>query len=88
MSTASDFKRDLEMAKNPNRWPVWPQLPLKRIRDGNLECGRLIERGGIFTPPRIEPVVYFGTIFEPTKDAEKITYQDLSAIFDDGWRVD
>ena len=81
----------VKFATDPSKWPVWPQLPLKRVRNGILECGRLIEEPGSFKIPVIRPIVYLGTIFEkvPYLDTEQqIEYQDLWAVFDDDWRID
>ena len=91
MSEASpNYMRDLEMAMHPDRWPVWPQLPLKRSTSeyGDLRSvGRLIERG-LSDPPQIQPIVYLGVIFTKPNPDERIEYPSLEAVFEDGWRVD
>ncbi len=81
---------ELQMMKNPSRWPRWPFLPLKRRnRDtpgGFPELGRLLSTST--TDDTVEPVVYLGTLFETMQGARTIKYTDLEAIVDDDWRVD
>ena len=86
MPAVSDYAKDLAMAQDPNRWPVWPQLPLIK-RDGSHEAGRLFN--GSLSDDTVSPVVYLGLIYTPiTTRTEKVEYESLEAVFADGWRVD
>jgi hypothetical protein len=78
---------DLAMMRDPDRWPVWPQLPIKRNKDGApLELGRLLNTS--LKDDTVAPIVRLGTIFEPWSNAETIEYPDLEAVVADGWIVD
>lgn len=68
---------------DPDRWPRWPLLPVKRYKDDTLETGYLIEMKGS------KYVVYQNTIFcaDPRTDAH-FRYESFEAIVADGWRVD
>jgi hypothetical protein len=87
------YTRDehIEMMQNPDRWPVFPVLPLvregRKFNDpeklGFLFCGAL--RGA-----NTDPTVLVG-VLGMTKHGEKLPrkkYESFEALYDDGWRVD
>jgi hypothetical protein len=82
---------DVEFMKNPELWPIWPRLPLKKRR-GNLgfELAIMIEGTvsgrGIGT---VKPIVYFATMYEVLdSDTPRKQYDSFEAIVEDGWVVD
>jgi hypothetical protein len=76
--------RDLELAKDPDKWMHWPQLPLKRPAGSN--GGWLFN--GSTEDDTVEPKVYRGTIFEGIDRENVVTYASLEELFADGWIVD
>lgn len=75
----------LRMMADPDRWPQWPLLPLKRYDTANhLHAGYLVHTTGDdqFT-------VFQGNMFmaKPATDP-KIKYENYGAIVRDGWEVD
>lgn len=83
--TMSEREHDLSMMRDPNAWPQWPILPLKRSTpDDPLDCGFIAEQEEI--------IVYHGTMFE-VKEAvadtsRHLRYSTWDEVYDDGWRVD
>lgn len=81
---------DMRMVMNPDRWPAWPYLPVKK-RDHNFEDKNL----GVLiaTEPRTW-VVYHTNVFDrPTTMAEwealpKTEYPSAYDMLADGWVVD
>lgn len=79
---------EIKMMRNPNRWPAWPKLPLKRSFDyenprphlGFLQEERMGEP--------IKPKVYLGTIFERSGTLESVEYETWASLLADGWVVD
>lgn len=74
---------------NPDEWPVWPFLPVKR-KDSSLEnknLGFLVDehkKDGKLT-------VYHGMLFNTPmklKELPKSTYDDVDALLADGWVID
>lgn len=73
---------DLGMIQNPDNWPIWPLLPMKRKVDGQLEMG-------FFLSPSLygnTVAFYIGNIH----DRQKALELDMSPeqVIQDGWRVD
>ena len=77
-------RKDLEYLKDPNLWPAWPVLPLKRkkLSGGWPEFGYVIAVEGQLTWIRS------GNIFamDPT-DPVTYTYETPEALLADGWVV-
>lgn len=80
----------LEMMKSPDRWPLWPVLPLKRrcANPGEFpECAFLMDVGGLD-----HVKVYLGVIYElggrKPSEFESKKYSDYEAVVADGWIVD
>lgn len=82
----------LEMLSDPDLWPNWPILAVKRYKNKFLEIGLVLyEEGyqkGIIT-------IYYNInmyMFPKTPDewnkAEKYIYNTVHALIDDGWEVD
>ena len=76
--------KDLNMIQNPDNWPAWPFLPMKRKTGGQLEMA-FFWNGSISD----DTVLFFlGYIYEmkPRKSAAlKVTPEQVLAL---GWRVD
>jgi hypothetical protein len=80
---------DLDMMGDPNAWPQWPVLPLKRARSQYEfpEVGFMLEQ------PEGEPkIVYLATIFEVREamadKSKQVTYPSFDEIYAAGWRID
>jgi len=75
--------KDLEMIKNPDSWPQWPRLPIKR-RTGEkrdkMELAMLLESQGQF-------YIGFGNIYAVMESREwrPVTPEQVIA---DGWIID
>jgi hypothetical protein len=80
---------DLEMLKNPDKWPAWPRLPLvirhpARVSDP-MTVGFLLgdpPSDGTYT-------VWFGNVFDPVYPTQpKKQYATVEELLKDGWEVD
>ncbi|RPJ04008.1 MAG: hypothetical protein EHM36_11420 [Deltaproteobacteria bacterium] len=72
----------IDLMIDPDKWPMWPFLPLKRRQDN--ETGFLYSSGDTFT-------VYHGNVFNPPKNldlATKDVYGSFKEILAAGWEVD
>lgn len=84
-------EEELDMMRDPNRWPHTTMLPLiKRTKGAWPETGFLYQPSMQVNCPSPEPVVYLGNMFEGARpaDREKVTYASFEAIIADGWEVD
>lgn len=84
-----DLLDDEEMMQSPEKWPLWPVLPVKQ-RNGMSSSRLGIMREGAFG---VKPVVYLVTLYEVKTgqswdDLEKFEYLDFEGVVDDGWVVD
>lgn len=74
----------VEMMTDPDRWPQWPMLPVKKYVEGETwpHCAVHLDLAGPF-------VIYEWKGFM-RPDAEKVaaTYDSAQAAVDDGWVVD
>lgn len=90
MDKEEEMQADLKMMKEPDSWPLWPLLPMKKVADtGNP--GFLLATG--------KPKLYLRNFLE-LKDIgirtigevdEKIAakeYTSFEEILDDGWIID
>lgn len=84
MNRIKEERLTREFVENPDLWPLWPILPLKRRREPLMDpknCGCLIDDGTL--------VVYLTNAFDQDFDhCEKISYPDFNALARDGWVVD
>lgn len=79
--------RSLAMARDPDSWPNWPQLPLKRgTGAGWPEMARLVHTS--LRDDEVPPYIYPGTMFDPIVKKDRIYFGTLEAIFAAGWEVD
>jgi hypothetical protein len=77
----NSVSKHLEMMNNPDRWPVWPLLPLIKGKD---ELGVLLQSEGGY-------VVLLANLYMLPKAldrAPQIKYASTEAIVADGWMVD
>ena len=76
-----------KMVLNPDRWPRWPLLPLKRTnpKGGMPDCVTLADDPILGKFP-----VWEGTIFDGPLTGRKVikVYQNVDELLADGWRVD
>ena len=75
------MNKHLDMMKNPDRWPVWPLLPLIKGKD---EVGVLLQSEGAY-------IVVLANLYMMPKSldlAPQIKYDSAEAIVADGWIVD
>lgn len=83
-------EHDLRMMQDPDAWPRWPVLPLKRSTpDDPLDCAFLMCR---FVDSGPDPEVWLGTIYEASDlvgdESKHVVYESWDALLADGWRVD
>jgi hypothetical protein len=82
--------RCLEMMRDPNRWPAWPLLPVRKDNDLSIisidrPCGFIIE------DPALKHTVFKGNIFMPPEDISTLPKEEFTsfeAMYEAGWRVD
>jgi hypothetical protein len=79
------FPTAIDFARDQDKWPAWPVLPVKRGDYFNEPDGL----GYLFAGTPVQPVVYIGNIFaaDPAND-KPIVYGSLEELFGDGWRID
>lgn len=86
MITSED---DLKMMKEPQHWPYWPTLPVKRyLKNYNMQCG--------FMYAHDKPIVYLHNIRDPEINGKKLylnelkqeKYDTYESLLADGWVVD
>ena len=85
--TPEELQEELKMMQNPDNWPMWPQLPIKRRQEGAQgQIGVLLETD--FSMP-IKPTVYLKNLWNSDiEEVEKIKYKEWLDLLDDGWVVD
>jgi len=81
-------KEAIELIENPDEWPRWPTLPVKRIPPGEFGFLREVGLSGV-----VKPVVYLrnASDLETVKtfdEIETIEYSSFNQMFDYGWRID
>jgi hypothetical protein len=91
------YERDLEMIENPNRWPNWPVLPVKRPRlkddTGFPQLGVIFEVPAQRYTVHVLNMIMFAEApadqhEKLLREAEKFAYPDAAAMLADGWVVD
>lgn len=83
----SDILRErlLRMGPDPDTWPRWPVLPVKKPTQPHFTLGYCVDQ--LDCPGPIE--VYEGDCWAPAVEDKVIaTYPDWQAMADDGWTVD
>ncbi len=79
---------DLQMMQNPDKWPQWPYLPVKRwVKDRQTPDLAIMSVTG---ESASKPIVYFKNMFDSkalirTKHLEYASFEEL---LNDGWVVD
>lgn len=79
-------ERDLQMMQEPQRWPAYPRLPLKRTQGGGWpELGFLQCVSGV-----VPPIVYLGNIYDhlSVQQLERLEYSGFHELQEAGWVVD
>ena len=82
---------DRAMVLNPNKWPRWPFLPMKRPGNHGPECCFLVQQKELI----LYKTYMFGlddlpgdTFAEKVKDVKTYRYDNVDALLADGWVVD
>lgn len=78
--------RDIDMIRDPDKWPRFPVLPVVRKQDEAVILCTTLE-GNL----EGEITLYFWNLWDTAaklKDAKQITYPNAEAVVADGWRVD
>lgn len=77
-------RNDKAMMSNPDLWPNWPYLPIKRPHAAEgMQCAMLFAT--------LPPVVILSNLFDTSEDkknAERVEYSDIDAVLNDNWVVD
>lgn len=85
-------EEELEMMRQPERWPWTTVLPLARRTPEGKKLGFLWQPSMRISCPPPEPVVYLGDMFSASgkevTELDKQVYASLEAVVDDGWEVD
>lgn len=75
--------QDLEMMQDPDEWPLWPQLPLKKRSDWPQP-----RAGFLVAIPELKPIVFIGVVGTVKQDRPRIEYSSFGELVEDGWLVD
>jgi hypothetical protein len=92
-------QRNLEMMREPSRWPLYPFLPLRRDRlDGDegpdSDLGILYDTWGSSRTPGYSATVFCENwLFLPATEEllfelPREVFDTVEEVFDAGWRVD
>lgn len=76
---------DREMILDPNSWPGWPRLPLKKIREGDSpQCGMILG------DPKGSQVFFMENIniWDNVIDSKKGLWTEVDDLLDAGWVID
>jgi len=82
-------EKDRDFMQTPNAWPQWPMLPVKRVVNGQMQVGTMMETSD--SSPGVQPVVYLKNMYQRYPlwhEVEKLEYIDFEGVTDDGWKVD
>lgn len=73
------LERDLAFMRDPDRWPRYPRLPLKR-REGDSDLSDPHALALLIADGR--PIIYFGNVFATsgTADLERREYASFEAL--------
>ncbi|MEM2174360.1 MAG: hypothetical protein QXI58_01865 [Candidatus Micrarchaeia archaeon] len=83
---------DEKIMKNPDEWPLWPFLPVKRIINDKYQFGILVDGD-----PDYENTVILAQMhhhirslndYDKLKYYPKLKYNSIDEILKDGWVVD
>lgn len=77
---------DSEMMGNPDKWPLWPFLPVKR-RSNTVEAKDL----GFLIDDGVSLIVYISYLPSGPIDLDQVmqlVYPNKEAMLKDGWKVD
>ena len=79
------IETDRAMIQNPDDWPRWPILPMKRRRHGGSEMGIIL--AGHST------MIYHCNMFDPRLKTDhasikKTNYATVTDLLADGWMID
>lgn len=77
------------MLRNPEAWPGWPLLPIKKYVEQDMKCGLVFYADA-------KPTVYLGNLFALETGPvgpqliklERVTYDTWEQAVADGWEVD
>lgn len=78
------YEQELAMIRDPNRWPCWPQLPLKHRRKKEKDIPNMALLGVLIDGTT---TVIEGCMFQISDDSPKHEYASVEAILRD-WEID
>ena len=82
-------QEDANLIMNPDKWPCWPVLPVKRYRGhGMPECGYIYydrEQNDKSYEGRV--IVRVGDIYNAKREDPKTEYASITEFQDAGWLV-
>jgi hypothetical protein len=86
---------DVAMIGDPDEWPLWPYLPVKRYREGRgLEHGTIVDPDVDHDGPLAAPTLRVTHAMLPDmpktvgRAMPSVLYANPEAVVADGWRVD
>jgi hypothetical protein len=87
--------RALAVLSTPDRWPVWPLLPLIRHQaGGEYDCGLVYDFPGTGGPPGLACTVWLTNLFTLPETLDAFlalpheTFDTFEELLGAGWRVD
>jgi hypothetical protein len=89
-------QRNLAMMSAPARWPLYPFLPLRRLRNGDTgaDLGILYDAWGLHRTPGFSATVFLCNVVTVPPTEERLfaepreVFDTFDELFDAGWRVD
>lgn len=85
--TEPERAKERAFIMDANRWPLWPQLPVKRRRENAFpQCGMVEDRMDNLTAGKDEPCLPLRVKVDGS--GEVLEYATADAMLADGWIVD
>jgi len=83
--------QEVALISNPDKWPLWPFLPMKRLGHVFSREGHGFLHNNRMRGPHTDATIYMGHLSDvdgPIKDRETKKYDSIEAMVRDGWVVD
>ena len=77
---------DKEFIEDPNLWPYWPLLPMKRHNGVDFQCGLVLQNRP--TVVLLGVNIYASDRAELLERAPRQSYASIDDMLADGWQID
>jgi hypothetical protein len=85
--TLLDLNREVEMMSDPDKWPAWPFLPLKKPGQ-SAKTGEYayLYNDDLNAYPKI--TCFKGLMYDHKPDNDRVEFASFTELLNQGWRVD